>query len=586
MSSATHTEVAACRNGVAGWMRNDYTFVRFAGKDAAEWLHSQSTNDVTGLDSGQGHANAVLDRQGRLQGNFTLHRWDDEFWMLIEKSQLDHTLKHLEDHLFIEEVEVEPSGDALEQLILQGPKTLPLLSAAMDTSDSANSSLLPRAEFGVHPIELYGFEVLAFRISMTGEDGYVIVGEQGECQAIRDQIFAMKTNFPLAIASDEAQEGLRIEAGVPKFGVDMNTTHLLPETTLERNSVSYEKGCYLGQEVVARLKAYGSVKRALMGLRLPNEAKDHLSSLAGVSIKIDSKSIGTITSATYSPTLAAPIALAYLDRDHRTPETTLSLEIDGIDAPLDAIVSVLPLVTAPTRRERAEALYANALDLFQADFDDSDESAIPLLKEAVLLEPEYEDAYEVLGVILNRHHRVDEAIYYMKHLKSLNPNSIMAHTNLSVFYLAKGMIDEAEEEKAMSAVLQIQRASDDRKAQEMAQEERGRIQQEAQDRIAMFEEVLEIDPDDPVATFGLGKAYMQLNRYEDAIPHLQHATEVQKDYSAAYLDLGKCFEFLERPGDATDTFQAGIAVAARKGDLMPMREMERRLKALEENLNV
>jgi tetratricopeptide (TPR) repeat protein len=98
----------------------------------------------------------------------------------------------------------------------------------------------------------------------------------------------------------------------------------------------------------------------------------------------------------------------------------------------------------------------------------------------------------------------------------------------------------------------------------------------------MFLEVLEIDPDDSVATFGLGKAYIQLNQYAEAIPHLLRATETQKDFSAAFLNLGKCYEFLDRAEEAIDAYQKGIAAASRKGDLMPMREMERRLQALRE----
>ena len=87
--------------------------------------------------------------------------------------------------------------------------------------------------------------------------------------------------------------------------------------------------------------------------------------------------------------------------------------------------------------------------------------------------------------------------------------------------------------------------------------------------------------EDPVATFGLGKAYIMLHQYEDAIPHLKRAVEVQSDYSAAYLELGKCHEFLGLAATAAEVYREGIAVANRKGDLMPMREMERRVKGLE-----
>ena len=136
-------------------------------------------------------------------------------------------------------------------------------------------------------------------------------------------------------------------------------------------------------------------------------------------------------------------------------------------------------------------------------------------------------------------------------------------------------------EKAKAAVLQIQHASDARKAEEIATAERERIKLEARERIEMFKEVLEIDPDDPLATFGTGAAYMQLNEYAEAIPFLEKATLVQKDYSAAFLNLGKCHEFLAHRDEARAAYRPGIEAANRKGDLMPLREMERRLKNLE-----
>lgn len=573
-------DVQTVRQSVGYWFRDDYTFVRITGPDATEWLHSQTTNDVQGLESGQGHHTTVLDRQGRVQGHFTLHRWEDEFWMLIETSQVTHVLEHLEAHLFIEKVQIENAGEDLEQLMVQGPKTLALLSSAMDSEVARGSDLLPADWYAVHPIEIFECEVLAIRLSMTGEDGYLFIGEPGQCAAIGQQLREADESIQVTSISAEAQSVLRVEAGIPQYGLDMNEQSRLPETTLERTTVSYEKGCYLGQEVVARLKAYGTVKRALMGLVFEAYDADDLTWAPGNTAYTDGKAIGEITSILYSPTLEQHIALAYLDRDHRTPDTVLSLHGEGYVNACGAKVVVLPFVESPTREARAETLYNEALDLFQQDLDDTDASAIPMLQEAILLHPTYEDAYEVLGVILNRHHRVDEAIYYMNHLKALNPNCIMAHTNLSVFYVAKGMIQEAEEAKAESAVLQMQNLSDTRKAKEMAEEERARIQADAQEKIGMFLEVLEIDPDDSVATFGLGKCYMQLNQYAEAIPHLAHASSVQKDFSAAFLELGKCYEFLERKDEARSTYEAGIAIASRKGDLMPLREMERRVKGL------
>ena len=571
-------QVEAARHRFGLWRRDDHTFIRITGPDAASWLQSQTSNHVLALESGHGHANAVLDRQGRLQAHFTLHRWDDEFWLIVEKTQVSTLLEQFEKHLFIEQVTIEPTGESLEQVVIQGPRALAFLASLLGPDEAVASELLPQAPWGCHPVELLGREVLAFRLSPSGEDGYVFVAEEGDGDALLVDLFERAKIWDTSIVEPEAQEILRIEAGVPKFGIDMDATHPIPETTLERTAVSYDKGCYLGQEVVARLRTYGSVKQALMGLVF--DPFDGAWPVSGTILRIGGKKVGTLMSSADSPTLRAPIALAYLDRDRRVPGTKLAFEIEGRASALNATVKVLPLYEAASREERAEALYHDALAIFERDLEDEDESAIPLLKEAILLCPAYEDAYEVLGVILHRHHRIEEAIHYMKILAKLNPDCVMAHTNLSVFYVAKGLIEDAEIEKAQAAVLQIRKISDEARAKEMADHERERIAREAEERIEMFIEVLSIDPEDPVATFGLGKAYMQLNRYEDAAPYFEKAADLQKDYSAAYLSLGKCLEFSGRIEEAEVAYREGIAVAGRKGDLMPMREMERRLHAI------
>jgi tetratricopeptide (TPR) repeat protein len=346
----------------------------------------------------------------------------------------------------------------------------------------------------------------------------------------------------------------------------------------EHTAVAYDKGCYLGQEVVARLKTYGTPKAALVGLL--GDADATAPPAPGTTLHVDGAKVGEMCSTAYSPTLERWIGLAYLDRNHRTPGTHLNLTGTDPNDIFNAEVRALPLVQARTRDENARALYDEALVLFEQDIKDEDDTAINALKHAILLNPRFEDAYEALGVILHRHHRVDEAIHYMKLLAKLNPACVMAHTNLSVFYVSKGMITEAENEKALANQLEFKRQIDARDAEKVAEAERARIRGEAEEKIAMFKEVLEIDPEDPIATMGIGASYMQLDRYEDAIPHLETAVRVKKDYSAAYLNLGKCHEFLGQTAQASEAYRAGIEAASRKGDLMPLREMERRLRAL------
>lgn len=571
------TQVHAVRNAVGVWLRDGAGFVRITGPDAASWLQSQTSNDVEKLAPGQGHANAHLDRKGHLIGHFTLHRWEDEYWMLVDEAVKAPLLQSLDAHLFIEEAAMEDGSADVDHVAVQGPRAALFLASLLDNDDDIGSELLPRDEWSMHPIELLGYQVFAVRLSLTGEDGYVLIAQAGEGQGLVDSLLECQDVVVPKEIEPEAQEVLRIEAGIPRFVVDMDSSNRLPETTLERTSVSYDKGCYVGQEVIAKLKTYSTVRNALMGLVFDENARVPES---GSCLKIDGKQIGHVRSTCTSPTLERSIAMAYLDRDYREPGSTLTFQWDGGTA--TARVVVLPFVRTESAEDRARRLYDQALGFFERDENDSDTTAIDMLREAVLLDPVFEDAYESLGVILNRHGRVDEAIYYMTRLVALNPDCLMAHTNLSVFYVAKGMIEEAEEEKAKAAVLQMQQANKKVRAEEMAAQERERLKAEAEERIAMFAEVLEIDPEDPLATFGTGQSYMQLNEYEKAVPFLESAARLQKDYSAAFLNLGKCHEFLGHTAEAANAYKAGIAAANRKGDFMPLREMERRLANLEE----
>lgn len=574
-SPTTVTAAAQQIRDAAGlWIVTDLSFIRFTGPDAATWLQSQTSNDVLKIEDGAGHANAHLDRKGHVIAPFTLHRMDDEYWCLTETSCAARLVESLDAHLFIEDAQIYDSSADVDLIAVQGNRASMFLARVID-DDSPAPEILPAA-LGIAPLSIQGYDVFAIRRSSIGGDGYVLMTEAGNGQGLYDTLLECQACVAPVSGAAEAVELLRIEAGVPKYGVDYDESNRLPETTLDRDAVSFDKGCYVGQEVIAKLKTYSSVKRALMGLVF--DGTDDVPA-PGNAIMADGKDVGRVTSAAPETTIGKPIALAYLDRDHRAPGSALSFETnDGVR--WTATVRVLPIVEPADPFERARALYDEALVRFDADADDTDATAIELLEEAVVLDPTYEDAYESLGVILHRHGRTDEAIAFMQILARMNPDCLMAHTNLSVFYVAKGMIDEAEEEKARAAVLQMKQASDARKAEDIARQERERLEQEARERIDMFKEVLEIDPDDSLATFGLGQSYMQLQQYEEAVPHLERATKVQKDYSAAYLNLGKCLEFLKRNDEAAAAYKAGIEAANRKGDLMPLREMERRLSAL------
>ena len=573
-------EIAGVRQEAGLWLRTDHTVLQFTGKDAASWLHNQTTNDVLRLENGAGNVHALLDRQGRVQCFFSLHRWDDAYWAVIARDQTQGILDRVESHLFLEEVQVEDVGGGEAQICIEGPRALFLLAHALNADAPEDAAAtLPVAPHAFAPGMLEGHEVLIFRHSESGEDGFLILTAPGESSPVFDILQEAGLACNAVSVGAPAREVLRIEAGRPKYGPDIDATCVINETPLEAEAVSYDKGCYLGQEVVARMKTYGSPKLALTGLRLTGA--DVTLPKAGAVLEISGKRAGRLCSHSFSPTLGAHIALAYIGRDFRTPGDSHTFVCPDAGDSFAATITPLPFVEVPSREERARQYYDEALARFEQDSEDTDDSAIGLLREAILLSPAFEDAYEVLGVILHRHHRVDEAIGYMKHLAALNPRSVMARTNLSVFYMTQGRIQEAEDEKALAKQLENQVELNALAAKKQALEERQRIRAEAEERIGMFVEVLDIDPEDPVATMGLASAYIQLDRHADALPYLQIATRVKKDYSVAFMKLGQCHEVLGQLGDAKQVYRAGITAASRKGDLMPLREMERRLKALE-----
>jgi len=139
-------------------------------------------------------------------------------------------------------------------------------------------------------------------------------------------------------SSFEGLETFRIEAGIPRFGVDMDDSNLASETGIEARAISYSKGCYIGQEVISRIRAYGQVPKSLRGLRLPNEVP----SLPQRRDKLfrDGKEVGYVTSATRSPKFGATIMLGYIRREHHTAGNVL--QIRSGNGEFSAVVCDLP----------------------------------------------------------------------------------------------------------------------------------------------------------------------------------------------------------------------------------------------------
>jgi len=551
----------------------EFAIVEVTGKDAERFLHSQTTNDVKGMKASDGHMSALLDRKAHVLALFDVFRQNEKYLLLIPADGWERVIAHLDAFRFADKVDFEKlHGDLFA---IQGPRARKLLmQAGVRTADEL---ALPLSE-----PTLFNCQAKLFSKSLTGEEGYIVFVKNEKSKEFWHRLQSEANYLDFVELDEKAIDTARIEAGLALFGVDLTDENLMPETGLDHSHVSYTKGCFLGQEVLARVKSHGAPSRGLVGLVFKNieEGKRHEPFPINTEIVADSQTVGWIQSNCFSSSLNQYVALAYVRRQYRVVGKTLAVTIEG--EPFEIEIALLPFINPPDASQRARHLYEEALASFSREKDEDEASqAEALLREALLLEPTMEDAYEALGVILSRKNRLDEAVTLMKALVELNSDSVMAHANLSVFYMQQGRIEQAEEEKAISMSIRMRMAAKEATRERQEEEEKKRLKEEAVGRMDMFSQVLEIDAEDLLANSGMGNCLVTLEEFEKALPYLQKAIEVKPIHTVAYVDLARAFAGLGKKDEAKDILQRGIEVASKRGDMMPLKQMQAQLKELD-----
>lgn len=554
--------------------------LRAVGPDAARFLHSQLTNEVEAVEPGAGNHQARVARTGHLQHLLTLHRASPEaFVLLTEADAVDALAADLDAFLFADQVTLTVDR-SLVWIAVQGPLAAELMDRTFGPLGFEPWSSLPdcavravtRARAGV-PVPA---GLLALRRSLTGDVGYLLAAPAGgpELAPLAEALAAHAEALSAVVLDagpfSDALEILRVEAGVPRLGPDtIGRRRLLPETGLEQLAVSYSKGCYLGQEVIARVRTYGSVPFLLRGLLVEGDAA--LPEPGADLVTADGATIGQIASHAWSPVRERTVALAWLDRAHRTPGLHLSFA-----GGWTATVALLPLYAAPDTASRARQLY----DLAVRSYADGDtDLALSRMEAALRVDPSLADAYEAIGVILGKAGRFHDAIDFFRRLEEVVPDEPMVNTNLSLYYMKIGDKETAEDEGGKATLKGMARLRG-RTSTDVDQELEQSKLKDAQRKAGMFRRVLTIDEADSIALFGLGTALLTLGQHEEAAGHLRRAVEVDPKNSPVWLALGKALERCDQVDAAVETYRKGVEVAARKGDLMPLKEMEHRLLLL------
>jgi folate-binding protein YgfZ len=308
--------------------------LQFTGADRVSFLQGMLSNDVKALKPFAGQYAAILTQQGKVIADarvlYSLNSVYLDFWDTLKTKILDH----LNRYLVADEVEIADRSQEYGTLSVQGPKAEALLREIIGQSE------LPVQARHHTMATIEGAAVCVVCDSDTGESGYDLIIPRAHLITIAKLATEIGKAFGAAWVGEEAHNTLRIEAGVPRYGIDFSEENLLLEVGL-KDAFSFTKGCYLGQEVVERIRSRGHVNKRLVGLLLG--ASDV--PFPGDAILVGATDVGQITSSTHSPALKQSIALGYIQKEFWAPGTTVLVKHKAEQSA--ARVAELPFVTAP-----------------------------------------------------------------------------------------------------------------------------------------------------------------------------------------------------------------------------------------------
>lgn len=300
------------------------------GPDRVRFLHGMLTNDIKTLSPGCGCYAAMLTPQGRTVADMQVYCLEDSFLLTVEPDLREKVATVLKKFIIGDQVELLDRSEELALLSIQGPKSLEFLSQ-ITSHHQALDELFDHCE-----IETQWGKARVCRVNRTREGGYDLILSRKTLLAFWNKLQQTAKWLGTKPVGFDALNVHRVEAGIPRYGVDMDETNLPLEANLDR-AISLNKGCYIGQEIIARTTYLGHVNRKLVGLLLAEDP-----ACRGDKVFQEEKEVGWITSSVYSLSLHQAIAMGYIRREAMEPGTSLRVEHAGTSIPSQ--VTLLPFV--------------------------------------------------------------------------------------------------------------------------------------------------------------------------------------------------------------------------------------------------
>jgi folate-binding protein YgfZ len=267
------------------------TKLRVVGADRVRFLNGQTTNDVRQANAESTQESCVLNTKGQLDAHLFLFATTDAIWINADDDLREQLRARLERYLVADDVVIDDVTDDFALFHF----------------------------FSIVPPEIVGAEfcLKSHRLTNNGWDVWFRTKEKEKVLTSLCAVYE-----PIGISEWEV---LRVEDGIPQWGRELTPKVIPPEANLQERAIDYEKGCYIGQEVISRMKMSGQARQRLCGVI--SEQKEELAS--GMSLAAGERVVGQITSAVFSERLKAPIALALIKRGFNEPGTKLAAAADG-----------------------------------------------------------------------------------------------------------------------------------------------------------------------------------------------------------------------------------------------------------------
>jgi folate-binding protein YgfZ len=323
-------EWRAAREGAAVFAAGFRSLIAATGEDRVTFLQGMLSNDVKALAAGQGTYAAMLTQQGKVVADLRVYAQPQRVLLDVVTWRRAALQEALERYLVADDVELaQPDEELL--LGLEGPLARAVVGEALGVAE------LPHARYAHVETEFEGARVMAIVASEVDGDGILLAAAPRAAAALFDACVEAGAR-PLGM---QALDVLRVEAGVPWAGIDIDENTLIMETGREA-AISFSKGCYLGQEVVERIAARGHVNRILAGIVCAGDALP----APGARLLADGQEVGYVTSAVRSEALRHGIGLAMIQRKHSAAGERLTVDTGA--APMAATVAGLPFAAGTT----------------------------------------------------------------------------------------------------------------------------------------------------------------------------------------------------------------------------------------------